>query len=324
MLARAPIRLFSLPVTVKDAKALLVTLTNPSLCAYPNNNSHIRLLHDEGATREAILNSLNWLKERADFDSNSTIIIYYSGHGWLNPSSGNYYLIPHEAAPQNITKSALSAEDFTDAIRRIECQRLLVIIDSCHAEGMATAKNHMNSDFIETAPNQKFISELKQGRGRAVFTSSSGAQKSWICPDNQMSIYTYHLIEALKGSSKQTDDSVVRLSNLMNHISRAVPTSANIFYDAKQIPFFDMATEDFAVAMLRGGKGTRFNSLISQDESMADKIILTNTLEMARQSLKILEEQAAGFGILHMPPHLRIELEAKRHEVSELEKRLND
>src|SRR6185503_12066769 len=41
---------WSLPVTVKDAQAIQAVLTNPALCGYPAEN-HIRLLHDQGATR---------------------------------------------------------------------------------------------------------------------------------------------------------------------------------------------------------------------------------------------------------------------------------
>jgi len=48
----------------------------------------------------------------------------------------------------------------------------------------------------------------------------------------------------------------------------------------------------------------------------------TATLERARRTLAILEEQVAGFGILHAPAHLRIELEEKRNEVTELEAQL--
>lgn len=43
---------------------------------------------------------------------------------------------------------------------------------------------------------------------------------------------------------------------------------------------------------------------------------------MARRSLAILEEQAAGFGRLQMPAHLQIELEEKRQQVAELEARM--
>lgn len=44
-------------------------------------------------------------------------------------------------------------------------------------------------------------------------------------------------------------------------------------------------------------------------------------LQRARRALAILEQQAAGFGALHIPVHLQIELEEKRREVAELEAR---
>ncbi len=49
---------------------------------------------------------------------------------------------------------------------------------------------------------------------------------------------------------------------------------------------------------------------------------LTAALERARRALAILEEQAAGFGALHIPAHLQLELEEKRREVADLEARL--
>ncbi|PSB57640.1 hypothetical protein [Chamaesiphon polymorphus] len=57
---------------------------------------------------------------------------------------------------------------------------------------------------------------------------------------------------------------------------------------------------------------------------MTDREILTPALAMARRSLGILEEQAAGYGKLQIPAHLQIDLEQKRQEVSALEARLRN
>ncbi|MCM0590438.1 MAG: hypothetical protein ACSI46_25140 [Gloeotrichia echinulata DVL01] len=50
---------------------------------------------------------------------------------------------------------------------------------------------------------------------------------------------------------------------------------------------------------------------------MTDQEVITPALAMARRSLQILEEQAAGFDKLSIPGHLRIQLEEKRREVAE-------
>ncbi|HMB05170.1 MAG TPA: hypothetical protein VKP69_15710, partial [Isosphaeraceae bacterium] len=66
-----------------------------------------------------------------------------STQGWLHEPTGTYYLIPHDVRPFNIADSALSGQDFTDALRQIRAKRLLVMIDCCHAEGMATARKDL-------------------------------------------------------------------------------------------------------------------------------------------------------------------------------------
>ena len=315
---------YSLPVTVKDAQALKAVLTDANFCAYPNTSDHVRLLQNQGATRSAILEGLDWLKGCADADPDATIVIYYSGHG-TDLASNAYYLLQHDFNRQAIPQTALSAETLTEKLRKIEAKRLWVIIDSCHAEGMATAKNDWPADFLPTALPKGVIDALKQGEGRAVFTSSRGPQPSYVRPDGILSVYTYHLIEALKGMANQPGDRLVKISNVMTHLGRKVPESARKLCDAEQIPFFDAATEDFPVAMLRGGKG-----LPSQTQSpelprvMTHQEVMTPALAMAKRVLAFLEEQAAGYGRLQMPVHLQIDLEEKRREVAELEARLRD
>jgi hypothetical protein len=250
---------WSLPVTVKDVQAIHTILSNPDLCAYPDDADHIRLLHDSGATRQAVVDGLAWLKAQTAAASDATVIVYYSGHGWIDKGTGQYYLIQHDIEPFDVASSALPAQTFTEALRQISAKRLLVFMDCCHAQGMATAKDEpitkLPSGLIETAVPKDLVDELKQGEGRAVFTSSRGEQRSWIRPDDSMSVYTYHLIEALQGAGNQPGDTMVRLSNLMSHVAKTVPESAQKLCQAEQTPFFDTATEDFPVAMLRGGKG---------------------------------------------------------------------
>lgn len=250
---------WSLPVTAKDAQALRSVLIDPALCAYPDSEDHVRLLHDAGANRQAVLDGLDWLRGRTEEDGEATAVIYFSGHGWLEEKTGNYYLIPSDVKPFNIPGSALSAADFITVLREIRAKRLLVIIDSCHAEGMATAKEpsdlDLPSEFTAVSLPKSIAETLKQGEGRVVFTSSRGKQKSWVRQDNTLSIFTYHLIEALQGANNKPGDTLVRVSNLMNHLSQTVPQSAQTQRQVEQSPFFDMATEDFPIALLQGGKG---------------------------------------------------------------------
>jgi uncharacterized caspase-like protein len=253
---------WSLPVTVRDVQAVRAVLIDPALCGYPNDDKHVRLLRDQSATRAAILEGLAWLKDQAAADPEATAVVYYSGHGWLDQVSGHYYLVPHDVEPFDLQRSALAGEDFTRALREVRARRLLVIIDSCHAQGVATSKEaaqpvKLPSGLIQVAATEckGLLEALKRGEGRAVFTSSRGHQISWIRADGSLSVFTHHFLEALQGGGAKVGDTAVRLSDLMGHLSKTVPASAQQMHSAEQVPFFDTATEDFPVALLRGGKG---------------------------------------------------------------------
>ena len=98
------------------------------------------LLHDRQATRDAILEGLDWLAQQVAAEPHATAVVYFSGHGWLKKRTSRYFLIPHDVDPLDIPGSAIPAAEFIKALRRIKAERLLAIMDCCHAEGMATAK----------------------------------------------------------------------------------------------------------------------------------------------------------------------------------------
>ncbi len=258
---------WSLPVTVKDARALHAVLTDPQRCAYPPDDAHIRLLTDRTASRAAILDGLAWLQQCATQDAGATVVVYFSGHGCSHSASGRYFLLPHDVTPFDIPATGLAAEDFTQALRAISAARLFVIVDACHASGMAAAKDEGDapsparfpSGFQSEAIPKQIISSMSQGAGRAVFTSSRSGQQSFVRPDGAMSIYTWRLIEALQGAACAPGETTVRLSHLMSHVARWTPADAQRFYQAKQTPFFDAVSEDFVVALTWGGAGVSGN-----------------------------------------------------------------
>jgi hypothetical protein len=248
---------WSLTVSVKDVRALRKLLVTPDLCGYPDDDSHVRVLTNAGATRDDILAGLAWLRERVADDPEATALVYYSGHGWLDNRTGKYYLIPYDATPQQWPGSFLPAESFAAALEDLRPKRLLAFLDCCHAAGMAdkTLDKLLPDSGKSMAFPKGLADELAQGRGRAIFASSRGEEASQYRPDGRLSIYTEELLAALQGAGNRPRDTRVTVGNLMAHLGRAVPASAWRLREAVQTPVFKFEAEDFPVALLRGGKG---------------------------------------------------------------------
>ena len=110
------------------------------LCAYPDTGEHIRLIHDEGATRTGILDGFKWLMHQVDQDPPATAVLYYSGHCVRDPNSSGYFLVTHEAEKSNIAGTTLAFQDFATETARIAAGRRLVLLDCCHAGAVSGSK----------------------------------------------------------------------------------------------------------------------------------------------------------------------------------------
>jgi len=262
---------WALPDVAKDIAALQAVLRHPERCAYPEE--HVKTLAGEASTRQGILDGLDWLAERLQADADATAVIYYTGHGWRDTvqTPAEFYLIPYDIRETGIRTRALRAVDFAAAIAGMQPRRLLVLLDCCHAGGMGVKEvTEMPEGYVSAAPpptlfmqgeaggvapGAKELESLAQGRGRAVLSASTGTQSSYIRKDRRMSIFTYHLIEALTGHAQpQAGASEVLVSDVMSYVYRQVPPSARADWEKEQTPDYQVSG-NFPVALLLGGKG---------------------------------------------------------------------
>lgn len=249
---------YALPTVARDAAALHKVLIHPQRCAYPAGN--VRLLTGSDASRAGIFAGLSWLKDRiaADRTDSATAILYYSGHGVLNQADNTYYFLPYDISSP-IIDSVIRAEDVAAEIELVRPRRLLVILDCCHAGGMGIKGDDVFSGAglaRRAAPARaRSVVALMSGQGRAVLSSSTAAESSYIRADRKMSIFTYHLVEALTGHAQPEGATDVLVSDVMSYVSRAVPRSAREEYNVSQTPVYQVSGENFPVALVMGGKG---------------------------------------------------------------------
>jgi hypothetical protein len=249
---------YALPTVAKDAAALHKVLIHPERCAYPADN--VRLLTGSDASRQGILSGISWLKERlvADRNENATAVFYYSGHGAVNRDDNSYFFLPYDLRSP-LTDSLLRAPDLAAEIEQVRPRRLLIVLDCCHAGGMGIKGEDLFAGEGLTksaAPAEaRSIVALMQGQGRAVLSSSTAAESSYVRSDRAMSIFTYHLVEALTGHAQPEGATEVLVSDVMGYVSRYVPQSARAEYNVSQTPVYEVSGENFPIALLLGGQG---------------------------------------------------------------------
>ncbi|MCA6373559.1 MAG: caspase family protein, partial [Cytophagales bacterium] len=122
-----------LPSTVNDAMVFAKILKDPERCAYPE--SQVQVLTGEQATRANIITALETLASTTNAES--TVLVYFSGHGYqLSGAIKSYFLMPHGYDSKDLSETAISGSEFVGLLRDIPAQKLLVLLDCCHAGGL--------------------------------------------------------------------------------------------------------------------------------------------------------------------------------------------
>lgn len=275
----------ALPTVAQDVDAVHAVLVHPERCAYRSEN--VLLLKGERSTAANVLDALYWLRDKVQVDADATAVVYYSGHGMVDKATGQYYLIPYDIrAMSRIRADAIKAEVLTATIGEIAAKRLLVILDCCHAAGMQIKDVDADAgvmveprpfpvDLPATkaipvyagTPGDKDVGDLLEGEGRAILNSSTGEQSSYVRQDGKMSLFTYHLIEALTGHAPHPDDAtVVYVTDVMSWVTHEVKKSA-AREQVAQTPVMHTSGV-FPVAQLLGGKGVA----VSKGETAPDPL----------------------------------------------------
>lgn len=242
----AYLKVMPLPVAIlNDASEVAAVLTSPAHCGYDPNN--VILLLDAQATLDALRRELAALATRAKPDD--TVIIFFSGHGArIGDESA---LIPVDYDPAKVASTILSEAELSAVLANITAQRLVVLIDACHSGGAGSFKAGDDIALPNLGFSEKSLDRLAQGTGRVLIASSRASETSLVLPGATNSLFTEHLVDALRGGARTHGDGLVRIFDVFNHVAEKVRGAA----PGRQHPIFKASDleDNFAVALDRGG-----------------------------------------------------------------------
>lgn len=281
----------NLKYATSDARALATFLQE--------QRYQVRLLVDRQAKRRYIMHELDQLAQRCKDQENPLVLVYFSGHGAGDPQ-GRYYLIPHDADPDDLFASAVSNKVFNDALDQIKTERLIVFLDACHSGGVSAPQGTKAANLpYYQAP----VLEPIDAVATKYFITSCAAQESSHELDqpgeeNQgYGIFSNHLLQLLKGEDERFQEvEEIGLKDLYEGLKKNVSETARK-KGWQQTP---SASFEGKLAELPGivlAPNTRFKAL---REGMQRLTEIVGQIEALEQK----EESASGREIPHYAEYI--------------------
>jgi hypothetical protein len=167
---------------VNDAKAVERSLSNYKF-------DLVRTLYNEQATREKIIDQLEWLI--ANVKEQDNVFIYYSGHGEYKKELNKGFWIPADAETASSSRY-ISNNDLQTYISGIKSKHTLLISDACFS-GDIFRGNTISVPFEES---EKYYKEVHSLVSRQAMTSG-GIEPVMDGGKDGHSVFAYYLLKTL-------------------------------------------------------------------------------------------------------------------------------
>lgn len=178
-----------LDTPINDANAIAKVLGD----RYGFNNTMLL-----NANRYQILSAIN--KLRASLTEKDNLLIYYAGHGTLEPLNMRGYWQPIDAEANN-TANWISTFDITDMLNIMSAREVLVIADSCYSGAMTLSSIPNLSTGLSEEKRLQALKQISTKRSRTALTSGGLAPVlDSDGSDGRHSIFNKALISFLENS----------------------------------------------------------------------------------------------------------------------------
>lgn len=188
---------------------------------------HVWLLLDEEATLNKMRSVLG-TQLRRNAGKDDMVIVYLAGHGATEKDAASpdgdgleKYILPHEADPGDLYASAMPMSEVARIFSRISSERLVFISDTCYsgaAGGRTVPVLGMRANV-----SGAFWDRLLQGTGRVIITASNANEVSVEKDELKHGVFTYYLLEGLRGKADLDKDGVITVDEVYRYVSMKVP-----------------------------------------------------------------------------------------------------
>lgn len=197
---------FNLGLAAKDARDFAAALQSQKGRLY--DDVSVRLLTNDQASKDAVLEGLEWLKQQVG--ANDVGIMFIAGHG-MNDKQGNYYFMPYNADPNQLMKTGVSQIDIKQTFANLP-GKTVFFVDTCYS-----------GSVLGAARTSGFINDMASAEnGAVVFAAASAGQVS---QENVLwgnGAFTKSVVEGLKGRADFRNTGLITAKGLDYYVDDRV------------------------------------------------------------------------------------------------------
>jgi len=197
-------------VCVKDVRAVREQLVSSGF-----DPARVRCLTDDAPelpTRDNILVALKAVADATDPDD--LLLFYYSGHG--DEDGGESYLVARNGRRLVLSDTAVRVSRVKEIMEQAPARAKVIVLDACHSGADIGGKGPrpMSEEFIRRV--------FEQAEGLAILASCKRGQLSYEWRENERSVFTHFLLEALEGQADRDEKGFVTVQDANRHVTNGV------------------------------------------------------------------------------------------------------
>jgi len=181
--------------------------------------SQVVLMENDKATRSAVTSRL-----KDYFPSNlgkdSVLYVYFAGHGMPDVVTGEPYLMLFDSESTNVSRTGYAMKELLADLSTMDINQSFLFTDACFS-GMAARGEEML--VVGARPAILRVEDVKVATGKVVAVgASTGSQLSHAYREKRQGLFTYYLLDGLRGSADENKDGTVALGELYAYLTKNV------------------------------------------------------------------------------------------------------